>query len=203
MSVRFAKVTILCAYFLACCVVQGLAAEAKRTPARSQQFRWPRKVITKAQSPNRKLVAIYDSTGYYLADASGEHAHKLAISVDWDREDTAVEFSFNRAGTLLAVMLGGWYGEPHIHSAVQLWSVDTRTRKAWKVAQYMDGLLGTNRVVEVGQKLGRWSKDGQSITVVAEVIRVIDGAADTEEMGEKKFLVDMTYHPHRQKTGKR
>ncbi len=149
-------------------------------------------MITKARSSNGKLVAVYDATGYYLADGRGKNARKLKVLVDWDREDTEVGFSFNKAGTLLAVMAGGWYGEPHVNSASQLWSVDTKSGRARKMGEYGDCLLGSNRIVEVGHRLGPWSEDGKSIQVIADRTEVIDGVAETRDLGTKEFWVRLT-----------
>lgn len=153
-------------------------------------FRWPRPIISDKRSHGGKMMAIYDSTGFYLADRLGRHRRKLRIRVEWNPEDTEAEFSFNKGDTLLATMVGGWYGEPHVNCYNQLWCVDTRSGKAWNVAKYEDSLLGTNRVIEVGQRLGPWL-DARSIKITAEVWKVVEGVAEAYRMGERTFKVRM------------
>lgn len=187
---RLARCAVLSALSVLCaqCVI---AAPAKPV-AKPQQLKWPRPVISKARSSNGKIVAVYDRTGFYLADAVGQHRRKLSISLgDRGGSVTSITLSFNRAGTLLAVMARDWSGEPHVNYEGLLWSVETKTAAVRKVKEWGDSLLGAGWR-EVDHELSGWSSDGKSVKITADVYYLTDGIADMQERGPRSFWVSVT-----------
>jgi hypothetical protein len=176
---------------LGLCAAQAAVASSGKAglSARKPVIKWPRAVVEQARSKDGKLLAIQDSTGLYIADANGEHPRKTNIKVNWDDEDTVYSLSFNKSGTLLAVLAGGWYGEPHIQYESQLWCVDTKSAKARWITSYSGGFLGNDFVTKVGHALGAWSKDDKSIEITAEVYFVADGVADVRYLRNETFTV--------------
>jgi hypothetical protein len=119
-------------------------------------------------SPNKKSLAVWDSKGIYLADATGKHATKLGTKPASVGEDQDISLTYNPQSTRLAILTKFSGGEPALCESDRLYWVDVNTRKMQSIGQWDDCTQGNGEAV-VNRQLVGWSTDGNSIQMQAEV----------------------------------
>lgn len=148
-----------------------LARMSKKTTSFSQvqsKLKWPRAIHKKVLSPNGKHLAVWDSKGIYIADATGKRITKMKINIVSIGENLDVSLAYNPQSTRLAILTKSSGGEPGICENDHLYWADVKSRKTWQIGRWEECIQGNGEAV-VNRELMGWSTDGNSVQLQAEV----------------------------------
>ncbi|MHB1001484.1 MAG: hypothetical protein ACYC27_19770 [Armatimonadota bacterium] len=156
-----------------------------------QLFRWPRKIISLAQSPDNSMFALSDANGCYLLNARRRVITKLEITkleIPIQIRSFDVSFRFNSSGSRLAVLTSYSYGEPGIGLDQQLWIVDIKVRKASKVAQWQESFMGS--ALATRRRIENWFTDQKTVIIAGAISYGEEKPVDSENDWVKIWTYD-------------
>lgn len=127
--------------------------------------RWPKDISSVAESPNGRGYAFCDGHGVYLVKNGSVKRLSIKYKFDYEGAWNGAGFVYDTAGTKLAVLAVGSYGEPHVNSTMSLWSVRPVTGKATKLTEWQDSQLHIAEYPVSSRDLIGWLADGKSVAL--------------------------------------